>query len=162
MAEENQPAADQQQFEGLMINAQYLRDFSFENPNAPASLGNAGKQPDINVDVNVASRQLAERSHEVVLKISATAKREDQTAFIVEVEYGAVATLGKDIPETGIQIALLVEVPRIIFPYARKVLADGTQEGGFPPLLINPIDFRALLLQKQAQAQAAKGSETVN
>ena len=160
MAEEAKAAPANQQFEGLMINAQYLRDMSFENPNAPASLANAGKQPDINVDVNVATRQLAERSHEVVLKVSATAKMEDKTMFIAELEYGAVATLGTDIQDQGVQIALMVEVPRIIFPYARKILADATQDGGFPPLLLNPIDFRALLAQKQAQA--SNGSESVN
>ena len=162
MADEAQAAPANQQFEDLMINAQYLRDMSFENPNAPASLATAGKQPDINVDVNVATRKLAEKSHEVVLKVSATAKVEEKTMFIAELEYGAVATLGADIPEQGVQMALMVEVPRIIFPYARKLLADATQDGGFPPLLLNPIDFRALLAQKQAQAQAANGSETVN
>jgi preprotein translocase subunit SecB len=162
MADEAQEAPANQQFEGLMINAQYLRDMSFENPNAPASLATAGKQPDINVDVNVATRKLAEKSHEVVLKVSATAKVEEKTMFIAELEYGAVATIGSDIPEQGLQMALMVEVPRIIFPYARKLLADATQDGGFPPLLLNPIDFRALLAQKQAQAQAANGSEAVN
>jgi preprotein translocase subunit SecB len=162
VTEKKQPETVEQQSDGLVINAQYLRDLSFENPNAPASLALAGKQPDISVDVNVASRVLAEHSHEVVLKISASAKVGDKSVFIAEVEYGAVVTLGESIPEKGIQLVLLVEVPRIIFPYARKILGDATQSGGFPPLMINPIDFRNLLIQKQKAAQASKGSDSLN
>lgn len=138
---------------GLVLNMQFLRDFSFENPNAPNSLiSMQQKQPEINVDMNVRHRPLDGRTYEAVLTIKGEAKNEDMALFVVECDYGAVVTFGTDVPDEQIETLLVVEVPRLIFPYARKIVADGVQDGGFPPLLVNPIDFRLLLAQKQAQA----------
>ena len=131
---------------GIVVNAQYLRDLSFENPNAPQSMTlMQQKQPQIAIDMNVRHRPLEGRTYESVLTIKASAKSDDTVLFMVECDYAAVVTLGDEIPDEAIHPVLVVEVSRLVFPFARKVVADAIQEGGFPPLLVNPIDFRQLL-----------------
>ena len=153
-----QGAAGQQGDFSITVNAQYVKDFSFENPNAPKSLMNAagGNAPDVNVNLNVEASKLNEDSYESVLKVNADAKIDGETAFIVELSYAAIMTL-KNVPDEQIQPVLMIEGPRLLFPFARQVVADATRDGGFPPLLINPIDFVAMYQQnqqKQAQGTA--------
>lgn len=133
--------------------SQYVKDLSFENPNAPAVFQWQG-QPQIDVQFNIGANQLAEDVHEVVLKIDVKAVSADQTAFQVELAYAGLFGL-RNIPEDQLQMFLLAEGPRIIFPFARRVLADAVRDGGFQPLMLEPIDFGALYLQ-QAEAAAAE------
>ena len=147
-----QPGADDKA-PRLQINAQYVKDFSFENPNAPASLGQQGGQPQIQVGVDVGARGYGEGRYEVELKITANAKREDKVAFVCELVYAGLFTL-HNVDEPQTRMVCLIECPRMLFPFARRVIADATRDGGFPPLLLDPIDFAALFRQ-QAERQAA-------
>ena len=135
----------------LAVNTQYVKDLSFENPNAPQSLVPQANQPNIDVNVNVQARALATNTYEVVLSITCTAKHETVTAFIVEVAYAGVFTLTNAPPE-HVHPLLLIECPRLLFPFARALVANATRDGGFLPLLIQPIDFLDLY-RRQAAAQ---------
>ena len=137
----------------IQINTQYVKDLSFENPNAPQSLVQQASQPNIEVNVNVQARGLGPNVYEVVLSITCTAKHETMTAFIVEVAYAGVFTLN-NVPQEHIHPLLLIECPRLLFPFARALVANATREGGFLPLLIQPIDFLDLY-RRQAAAQGA-------
>ncbi len=143
----------------LIINAQYVRDLSFENPRAPQSLIQQKAQPEVSLDVDVKARNLAPELFEVSLTISAQAKAEGETVFIVQLTYCGVVTI-KNASQEIIAGMILVETPRLLFPFARNVIATATRDGGFPPLLINPIDFSELLRREQAKAQAAAQTAT--
>ena len=145
-----QPAPPGQQ---LIVNAQYIKDLSFENPRAPQSLIQQTGQPAVDINVDVKARNLGPELYEVVLTINATAKADNETVFLVELAYGTVVTV-RNVPEAMLPGIVLVETPRIIFPFARAVIANATRDGGFPPLMINPIDFAELLRREQA-AQAS-------
>jgi preprotein translocase subunit SecB len=132
--------------------SQYVKDLSFENPNAPAVFQWQG-QPQIDVQFNIGANQLGDDAHEVVLKIDVRATSADKTAFQVELAYAGLFGV-RNVPDDQLQPFLLAEGPRLIFPFARRVLADAVRDGGFPPLLLEPIDFAALYIQ-QAEANAA-------
>ena len=136
----------------LTINAQYIKDLSFENPRAPQSLIQQKAQPEVQLSVDVKARNLAPDLFEVLLSISAKAVSENEPVFIVELTYGAVVT-AKAEDQQLMPLLILVETPRLLFPFARNIMATATREGGFPPLLINPIDFADLLRRQQEQAQ---------
>lgn len=124
----------------LMVNAQYLKDLSFENPNAPASLAPQNGQPDIQLRVDIGLRPLNAETTETVLQLHATAKIGERTAFIAEVSYAGVFTI-REVPDAVKHQVLMIEAPRLLFPFARQILADAVQAGGFPPLLLTPLDF---------------------
>ena len=130
--------------------SQYVKDLSFENPNAPAIYQNQ-TAPQIDVQFNIGSGQVGEDVYEVVLKIEVRAEAEGQVAFIVDLSFAGLFGL-RNIPAEHLQPFLLGEAPRLIFPFARRVLADAVRDGGFPPLLLEPIDFAALY-QQQADAE---------
>jgi preprotein translocase subunit SecB len=133
------------------VISQYVKDFSFENPNSPAVYQWPG-QPKIDIQFNIGANQVGEDVHEVVLKIDARAEAEDgQVAFQVELSYAGLFGL-RNIPDDQLQPFLLAEAPRILFPFARRILADAVRDGGFPPLMLEPIDFGGLYLS-QVQAQ---------
>jgi preprotein translocase subunit SecB len=134
----------------ITINAQYIKDFSFENPNAPRSLMTGGTPPNVEVNINVEARPLADDTYEVTLKVNAEAKTEEISCFVVELAYACIMTL-QGFPEEQVQPVLMIEGPRLLFPFARQIIADATREGGFPPLLINPIDFAAMYQQNVMQ-----------
>ena len=137
----------------LGIRTQYVKDLSFENPSAPSRPPEAERSPDITVNVQVGVRRLAEAAFEVTLQITANARHEEKPVFLVELTYAGVFTL-VGIPQEALEPTLLVECPRLLFPFARRIVADVTRDGGFPPLLLGPIDFLALYRSGQAQAQA--------
>jgi preprotein translocase subunit SecB len=147
----------------VSILAQYVKDLSFENPNAPASLQQGAGQPKIDINVNVAVKKQADDVYEVELKLAATATFDNgRTAFIAELLYGGVFGL-RHVPEEHLELFLVVEAPRQLFPFARRILADATRDGGFPPLMLDPIDFAQLYFARQAQIQRAEQSgETGN
>ena len=142
----------------LIINAQYVKDLSFENPRAPHSLLQQKSAPEVQLGIDVKAQALAQDVYEVTLSISATAKSGDETAFVIELTYAAVVTI-RNAPQEMIPALVVIETPRIIFPFARAVIADATRDGGFPPLLLNPIDFAELVRRQQAAA-AASGTAT--
>ena len=144
-----QPTAPQ-----IGIQSQYVKDLSFENPGAPGSLVASAKAPDIQVNVEVQARPLQNDSYEVALHITASGKNGQTTLFMLDLTYGAVCRV-VGVPQESLQPVLLVECPRMLFPFARRVLSDATRDGGFPPLMLNPIDFLALYRQQQQQSQAA-------
>ena len=137
---------------GLQILTQYVRDLSFENPAAPALTPPDGGNPDIGVDANVSARKLAENDFEVGLKFTIQAKFGDQVAFIAELMYCGVFRL-INIPENDVRPVLLIEAPRQLFPFARRILADVTRDGGFMPLNIQPVDFVAIYQHNIAKQQ---------
>lgn len=132
--------------------SQYVKDLSFENPHAPSVYQWQG-QPQIDVQFNIGANKVADDAQEVVLKIDVRALSGDKTAFQVELAYAGLFAM-RNVPEEQLQPFLLAEAPRILFPFARRVLADAVRDGGFPPLLLEPIDFGALYMQ-QAQANVA-------
>jgi preprotein translocase subunit SecB len=133
------------------ILGQYLKDFSFENPNAPLSLAQQAKQPDINISVNVNARNLGPNDFEVELHLEAKASSEGKVMFAADLLYAGMFKL-ENFPANLLHPAVLVECPRILFPFARQILADATRNGGFPPLMLDPIDFGSMY-QKRIQAQ---------
>jgi preprotein translocase subunit SecB len=133
------------------VLSQYVKDLSFENPNAPAVYQWQG-QPQIDVQFNIASAQVGEDVYEVIMKIEVKAIAADKTAFQVELSYAGLFAL-RNIPEDQLQPFLLAEAPRILFPFARRVLADTVRDGGFPPLMLEPIDFGQLYVQQAAQVE---------
>jgi preprotein translocase subunit SecB len=134
------------------ILAQYVKDLSFENPNAPAVFQWQG-QPQMDVQVNIGVTGVGQDVHEVVLKIEVDAKGDQGVAFHVELLYAGLFAL-RNIPEEQLQPFLLAEAPRLIFPFARRIISDAVIDGGFPPLLLDPIDFAGLYMQSAAQQQA--------
>jgi preprotein translocase subunit SecB len=136
---------------GLIV--QYVKDLSFENPNAPQVYSWQG-QPQIDVQFNIGAQQAGDDMHEVTLKITAKAQGDGGVAFAVDLLYGALFAM-RNVPEDQLQPFLLAEAPRLLFPFARRVLADAVQDGGFPALLLDPIDFGALFVQ---QSQAVAGN----
>lgn len=137
------------------ILSQYVKDLSFENPNSPAVYQWQG-QPNIDVQFNIGSQKVGEDVYEVGLKIDIAASADEGTAFRVELLYAGLFGL-RNIPEEQLHPFLLSEAPRLLFPFARRVIADAVQDGGFPPLMLDPIDFTALYMQRAAQAQAEGG-----
>ena len=139
----------------LGIRSQYVKDLSFENPSAPNRPPEAERSPDIAVNVQVEVRRLNETTFEVILQITANAQYQQKPVFLVELTYAGVFTL-IGIPQEAMEPALLVECPRMLFPFARRIVADVTRDGGFPPLLLAPIDFLALYRDGQAKAAEAR------
>ncbi|MFQ3666227.1 MAG: protein-export chaperone SecB [Sphingomonadaceae bacterium] len=138
------------------ILAQYVKDLSFENPNAPGSLQGGG-QPRLEVSVNVNARAGEQDMYEVELKIMASAKGDqDRALFAVELLYAGLFRLA-GAPREAIEPFLLVEAPRILFPFARRVIADCVRDGGFPPLMLDPIDFGGLYLQQLDARRSGAG-----
>jgi preprotein translocase subunit SecB len=135
--------------------AQYVKDFSFENPNAPA-VYNWQAQPQIDVQFNIGTQPVAEDLHESALRIEITATGAEGIAFKLELLYGGLFAL-KNVPSEAIPGFLLGEAPRLIFPFARRVVADAVRDGGFPPLMLDPIDFNALYFSQLEQQTAAMG-----
>ena len=164
MAESNGNGAAAQ---GPALNAlvQYTKDLSFENPNAPQSLGPQENAPNISIQVNVNARQLAENDFEVGLMLEGSAGEGANTLFKFELDYAGVFRL-TNIPEDQKHPVVMIECPRLLFPFVRRIVSDVTRDGGFPPLNIDNVDFLALYRQEIARRQAAQAAaaptETAN
>jgi preprotein translocase subunit SecB len=137
------------------VLAQYVKDLSFENPNAPAVYQWQG-QPQMDVQFNIGTQAVGQDVHEVVLKVEIEAKGNEGIAFRIELLYAGLFAL-RNIPAEQLQPFLLAEAPRLLFPFARRLIADASIDGGFPPLLLDPIDFAGLYLQSAAQQQGGEG-----
>jgi preprotein translocase subunit SecB len=137
----------------LLIQTQYIKDLSFENPNAPGIYGILNKEtPTLNITLDVQSRHLGARTYEVVLCLRVQTKTPETTAFLLELDYAGVVNVVDTIPEDEVLPLVMIEAPRHFFPFARSILATVTREGGFPPLIINPIDFKQFYAQRQKNA----------
>ena len=139
----------------MRILGQYLKDLSFENPNAPQSLSPQSTQPDINIAVNVNARNLAPTDYEVELHLDAKATLQGKIVFAAELVYAGAFRL-ENFPANLLHPAVLIECPRMLFPFARQILADATRNGGFPPLMLDPIDFAGMYQKRIQQQSAAK------
>ncbi len=137
----------------LNVLAQYTKDLSFENPNAPKSLGQPGQQPAINIQINVNPNQLSNTDFEIELKLEGKAEVSGTVLFNFELVYAGVFRL-QNIPQDQIGPIVMIECPRLLFPFAREIVADAVVHGGFPPLMLDPVDFVGLYRQKIAQPQA--------
>ncbi len=145
--------------QNLGVLAQYVKDLSFESPGAPQSLRERGATPNINITINVEPGEVVNNEVEVELKIDAQARVGESVLFAIELSYCGLFRL-TNIPPEAVQPILRIECPRLLFPFARQVLADASRNGGFPPLLIDPIDFLSLYRQRLAQAQAASAPQS--
>lgn len=141
--------------------AQYAKDLSFENPNAPRSLQPQEGGPQINIQVNVNAQQIAEADFEVELTLEGDAKIKNEVLFAFELKYAGIFRM-RNIPQDQIHPAVMIECPRLLFPFARQIVAEAVRNGGFPPLYIDPIDFVGLYRQKMMEAQGAEGAPGPN
>ncbi len=154
MASEANGAATEATVEpSLNVLAQYIKDLSFENPGAPMSLRPREKAPAISINVNVNANPIAEGDFDVVLTLNAKASDGNDVLFNVELVYGGVFRI-QGIPQEHVLPLLFIECPRLLFPYARQVISDATRNGGFPPLMVDPIDFAQMFQQRMAEEQA--------
>jgi preprotein translocase subunit SecB len=143
-------AAQAQNAPRLSVQTQYIKDLSFENPHSPAGLGANAGRPEIQVGVDVKVQKVVEGQFEVVLDVTLNAKSGETAVFVLEVSYGGVFLLA-NIPQESLQPLLLIECPRLLFPFVRRIVADVTRDGGFPPLMLDPIDFVALYRHRMTQ-----------
>lgn len=143
------PAGAENQMPSLQIISQYIKDLSFENP----SMGVNVQRPQIEFTVDLQARRLQENGpYEVVLKMRVNAKQEEKPVFLLEIAYGGLFILER-VPEEVLQPMLLIECPRLMFPFVRRVISDLISDGGLPPLMIEPIDFAALYRSRMVEAQ---------
>ena len=142
----------------LSVLAQYVKDFSFENPNPIDHLTGKGKQPQINININVNAKGISPTDVEVSLVLEAKATDEDKTVFNAELDYAGIFRI-QNVPQDSMQPIVLIECPRLMFPFARQIIAEATRNGGYPPLMIDPIDFAALYRQRMAGQAQGKGAE---
>ena len=158
MANEEKPvgAAPNGNGEGkqtLSVLAQYVKDLSFESPGAPNSLRAREKAPGIAINVNVNANPLSDKEFDVNLTLNAKASLEKDVLFNVELVYGGVFRI-EGFPQEHMLPLLFIECPRLLFPFARQIIAEATRNGGFPPLMLDPIDFAQMFQQKLAEDQA--------
>ena len=162
-AEKNKQAAGgaaaggtaQKQQASLSVLTQYIKDLSFESPGAPQSLRNREKAPTIGINVNVNANPVSGPEYEVLLTLTARADLDNSVVFNVELIYGGVFRIEGFAQEHMLPL-LFIECPRLLFPFARQIIADATRNGGFPPLMIDPIDFARMFQQRIAEEEARK------
>ncbi len=148
------PDPTQVEAPNLGVIAQYIKDFSFENPNAPNSLLQQQQQPQIGIQINVNPRQIAPTDFEVELKIEGKAEIGGNVLFAFDLAYAGVFRL-TSIPAENLGPLLMIECPRLLFPFAREIISSSISNGGFPPLLLHPIDFVGLYQRRLAEMQAS-------
>jgi len=167
MSEENQPDVNQADVNQPDVNQQfaiqkiYLKDVSLESPHSPQVFGDGEWKPEINVQINSTNQSLGEDIYEVVLTITVTAKQGENTAFLVEVKQAGVFTIG-GFSEENLAGMIGAYCPESLFPYAREAISDLVTKGGFPQLLLAPVNFNALFAQQMQQQQAAATADVTN
>ncbi|AGB43266.1 protein-export chaperone SecB [Mesorhizobium sp. CO1-1-7] len=145
----------------LNVLAQYVKDLSFESPGAPNSLRGRDKAPGIAINVNVNANPLSDKQFDVNLTLNAKASFDQEVLFNVELVYGGVFAIS-GFPQEHMLPILFIECPRLLFPFARQIIAEATRNGGFPPLMLDPIDFAQMFQQKLAEDQAASSKTQVS
>src|SRR3974390_1395387 len=139
----------------LSVLGQYIKDLSFENPNAPRSLSPSQTQPAIQIQINVGVQQLAETDYEISLKLDGKAESAGSVLFAFDLTFAGVFRV-QNVPAESLQPLVMIECPRLLFPFAREIVATAVRNGGFPPLLLDPVDFVSLYQQRVAQMQAGQ------
>ena len=145
----------------LNVLAQYTKDLSFENPNAPASLGPQPTPPQINIQINVGANNLAPNEYEVTLSVEGKAENAGKMIFSFELAYAGVFRI-LNVPQENLHPLIMIECPRLLFPFAREIIATAVRDGGFPPLMLDPVDFVGLYrqnMERQAAAAQASGAK---
>ncbi|MEQ9115251.1 MAG: protein-export chaperone SecB [Rickettsiales bacterium] len=133
----------------VTINSQYVKDLSFENPGAPLSLTKIKTPPKIDLGLDIKVKNISENNYEVTLLINAKALLEEESLFVVELEYAGLFTVENIADENQKEQILLIYCPNLLFPFARSIIADATRDGGFQPLMVNPVDFGALYMSQK-------------
>jgi len=151
------PAGQPIEQAGFRILAQFVRDLSFENPHAPDSLRAAGAPPDIDMGVEMNAKGRPDGLFEVELKLSCRADRQGEPVFHIELLYGGLFAI-EGVPAENMETVLLIECPRFLFPFARRIISDLTTEGGFPPFMIDPIDFQGIYFARKAASENPGGT----
>jgi len=141
----------------MNILAQYIKDFSFENPNAPRSLAPSQVSPSINIQVSVNANPMSDTEVEVVLKIEGKAEVQNTVLFSFELLYAGLFRI-QNVPQENLHPLIMIECPRLLFPYAREIISVTVSNGGFPPLLLDPVDFVGLYRANMEKAQAGAAS----
>lgn len=141
----------------IQVLGQYLKDFSFESPKAPKSLKAPGENPNLQIDLNVSVNKLDEDVYESAIELKGHATNDDGTIYVVEAVYAGAFNI-KNIPADALEPLLLINCPSILFPFLRRIISDMTHEGGFPPLLLDPIDFAGLYKQRKESETAQAGN----
>jgi preprotein translocase subunit SecB len=154
--EQQQPTQDMMPQLGVLV--QYVKDFSFENPNAPRSL-NVGTQPQINVQINVNANPLQGTDYVVELRLEGKAEAESLLLFSFELVFAGVFRI-QNVPQENLHPLVMIECPRLLFPFAREMIATAVRNGGFPPLLLDPVDFVTLYRQRMAEMQPQASAPT--
>jgi preprotein translocase subunit SecB len=142
---------------GIRILAQYTRDLSFESPHAPESLRGGAVQPQVDLGVELNARGRPDGFYEVELKLNARASRDAEAVFVIELLYAGLFQI-VGVSEPDLEQVLMIECPRYLFPFARRIIADMTGEGGFPPFLLEPIDFAGIYAARKAQGDGQVGT----
>lgn len=151
MNAENAPPVQKASF---LVKGQYIKDLSFENPHAPQSLTVINNRPNIDVNVDLKAQKLQDDIYEMTMHLSAKASYNGNTLFLVDLAYAGIFQL-TNIPADKIEPLIMIDCPFVLFPFARRVVADITRDGGFPPLMLDPIDFHALYIQNKEREKAA-------
>jgi preprotein translocase subunit SecB len=136
----------------LNVLAQYIKDLSFENPNAPTFSVKQDQPPSLKVQVNVNAKPLSDREFEVELAIEGKAELAQSVLFAIDLVYAGVFRV-ENVPVESVHPIVLIECPRLLFPFARQIVADTVRDGGFPPLMLDPVDFAALYRQRAEQTR---------
>lgn len=151
MSTSTQGDSNQQSF---AVKGQYIKDLSFENPHAPQSLMAANVRPGIDVNVDLKAQKLQDDTYEMTLHIAARATAEGNTLFLVDLAYAGIFQIA-NVPAEHIEPLIMIDCPFVLFPFARRVISDVTRDGGFPPLMLDPIDFHSLYAQNRARMEGA-------
>ena len=139
--------------QSFAVKGQYIKDLSFENPHAPSSLMAATARPAIDVNVDLKAQKLQDNTYEMTLHIAARATAEGNTLFLVDLAYAGIFQIS-NIPEEHVEPLIMIDCPFVLFPFARRVISDVTRDGGFPPLMLDPIDFHALYMQNRQRLES--------
>lgn len=148
--------SENQEQNEVSINMQYIKDMSLEVPHAPQIFAKINTQPKIGIDLNIDVQKLNEDQFEVTLNIRINANTENETLFIFELSYAAACTI--KLPEEQKEPVLYIEIPRMLFPYARQIISSNLAEAGLPPLMLTPVDFAAVYRSKKEQQNMAKAA----
>lgn len=144
----------------VVINAQYVKDISFENPEPLKNLNvQEGQAPEIELNIDIQAQPLGENAYEVTLHLTTNAHYNKQRMFLAELQYAGVFTLASDLPQEAIHPILMIECPRLLFPYARNLISILTREGGFPALMLSPIDFLELYRNQYSASEASENAK---
>jgi len=142
----------------LNVLAQYTKDLSFENPNAPVSLAPQAQAPQINIQINVGANNIAENEYEVSLSVEGKAEAAGKLMFSFDLVYAGVFRI-TNVPKENLHPLVMIECPRLLFPFAREIIATSVRDGGFPPLMLDPVDFVSLYRQNMERQAAAQSGQ---